>query len=86
MRLKIKDTDGTSSIKQNNAKIIIIAMLKLFIVLLKPNKPKISKPISASIITAFGKTPSQNSLLDDLPLKSNARKKNNIKAFFIVIQ
>lgn len=85
IRLKISDIDGTSSIKQNIPKTISIIMLKTLIVGEKQSKLITSKPISKSIMIAFGKTPSQNSFRDDLPLKSNALTKNNLKAINIVI-
>lgn len=85
IRLNISDIDGTSSIKQNNTKTISIIMLKTLIAGEKQSKLIKSNPISKSIMIAFGKTPSQNSFRDDLPLKSNALTKNNLKAINIVI-
>lgn len=85
IRLKISETEGNNSIRQNSPKTIIIIMLKMFIALLNPNRLYKSKPINISIIIAFGKTPNQNSLREERPLKSNARVKNNLNALEIVI-
>lgn len=60
-------------------------MLKVLTGEAKPTNEYTSKPISKSMIIAFGKTPSQNSFLELLPLKSHARVKNNLKAVNIVI-
>ena len=62
IRLKIREIDGSSSIKPNNAKSIIIITLNVFIAVSNPVSAYASKPIRINIIMALGKTPNQNSL------------------------
>lgn len=83
--LKISEIDGSNSIRQNIANKTIIDILNGFIGEEKPNRLKRSKPINFNIIIALGSTPSQNSLREERPPKSNARVKNNLKAVIIVI-
>ena len=85
IRLNINEIEGKNSIIQNREKSEIMMMLNVFIVLSKPRRLYKSKPISPSIIMAFGKTPSQNSGREERPLKSKVRVKNNLKALNIVI-
>lgn len=76
----MSDMDGTNSIRQNSPNTISINMLNGFIIGLNPAKLQMSNAIRISIIIALGNTPSQNSLREERPLKSNVRTKNNLKA------